>query len=371
MEYPEVQLSRWINLPYNVIITFPRGFSSRAVLGNIIESLSNSILITDDYVEGITANIRGRKRTYTFKELPNKISSNTPVIVFSNNFDPQDLEMFDKNKFIFVLEYGFTTEFLEELENIYKPFIYGTFISKSSFNIMTLKIISVEIPDFTQEYDDIDEKTAAALCNFNYRPEWEEKEDQPVDKGGWMSTELLDEIYKRGPKLKIIYNLINENNVKNIVIFTLFSSEYGAYLVANTLRLQKVDILLTTDNGSESSREKIYRKFNENKEGRKILVTNVIPEILLKEVNIIIFFDSSPIDTRRELLSKCRDTSISLIATEADIEDLETEDAIANEVFLEYQEDSKEAYNELFKISSRISLLSSGKALVQQRSSPR
>ena len=197
-------------------------------------------------------------------------------------------------------------------------------------------------------------------------------EDLLVDKGGWMRAELLDKIYSRGPKLEILFDLITESP-QNTVIFTLFSSEYGAYLVANTLRLEKYDVLLATDNGSEEARRKVYNKFNDIKESRdnKILVTNVIPETVLDNVSRIIFFDSTSVDTRRDLIRHCRDSQISLIALEAVIEGYETADQDANDLFLTYQEDTKEAYEEVRKIASKITLNNRGEAIVQQRSSPR
>ena len=350
MEYPEVSLSRWINLPYNVIVSFPLGFSIRSVLSNIFDAEKDYIFIVDEYIEDLNYGIRGtqgrRKKIYTIEDLPDKVPLTTTIIVFANIFNPIDLIRFSENKLIFVLEYGFTTELLEEIERLYKPFIYGTFVARTYTPVNTLKIIEVEIPDFTLEYDELDEKILRARCNFDYLPEWEDKEDQPKNKGGWMSEDLLSEIYQNGPKLQSIVDYLAKTT-KNCVIFTTYSSEYGAYLVANTLRLEKFDILLTTDNGTDKSREKTWNQFNEVPNKRKILVTNVIPELLLEEVSSVIFFDSSSVETRRRLLKRCSGNP-DILATQARVEDLITEDVKENWLFIDYQRNSKEAFDESF-----------------------
>jgi hypothetical protein len=161
------------------------------------------------------------------------------------------------------------------------------------------------------------------------------------------------------------------------VIYATHSTEYGAYLVGNTLRLYGFEILLSTDQGSGKTRNKTIEDFNSRKSG--ILVTNQIPDFNFDAVTDLIFFDASEPPVRERIIESCQDIDLlpknneltvhCLVAVIADSKE-PTLDQLENELFLKEQDEIFNTWKTGYEISSKIHI-SKGIATIIQRGSPR
>lgn len=119
--------------------------------------------------------------------------------------------------------------------------------------------------------------------------------DLPVEEGGWLSPEILNNLRERSPKLYWLIQYLRLNPGKHI-IWSSFTESNGIQLISTILRFAGFRTLTVTGTDSVKSRYEKTEEFNRLPSGG-IYLSNLSPLIDFNGVTSLIFFEQHPYDT--------------------------------------------------------------------------
>jgi hypothetical protein len=125
--------------------------------------------------------------------------------------------------------------------------------------------------------------------------------DVDVSLGGWMTREVFTTISIRGPKLARLLSIFAILPGARHVIYTRFKEHYGAALISSLLRYAGYEHVVLTGDLKVADKHAVLEKFNSK--SVPILITTVVPQVELQEVDRVHWIEPPEIAKVVEMLT--------------------------------------------------------------------
>lgn len=119
--------------------------------------------------------------------------------------------------------------------------------------------------------------------------------DLPVTQGGWISSEIVDKLHDRSPKLNWTVKYLRLNPGKHI-LWTQFNESNGVQVISSILSLAGFEVSTLTGTDPLPQRFRKVEEFNRPSDRTKVLVTNLYAFSGFQSIISLIMFDQHPSD---------------------------------------------------------------------------
>jgi len=343
---------------------------------NIVSRLIKQPLLKDYHINIVTNIITSygtwisNYELYNYKEIRDKTETAIESIVIFDDIEQViENKLIDyineyRDKFIFIILATEGNSEPESIYSLYKESIYAYMpvidIATINFDPIVINLTSdqsKELMQFRQNKELIFEKQ---VSNFFYPVKSAQKyidqyllPDTDVNNNGWMNNEILNNINIYSPKIHNLLLLIQQYPNEGHLIYTHFYHRSGIKLISTLLNYLQLEHIILTNN--DINHLHLHKILNFNSSPIKILLTNIVPNILVSKIGHVHFLDFFDINIYYRIDKCLAKTTVSSIIFHYYLCDVNSTDIDFYNKFIDNLTLSKNNFNTLITKGTPVS----------------